>query len=73
MSNPNEVHRNIDELNHRLGTFNLPTHRKEVTESHANLDWLKKNVSKKNSVDSEVLRLLHLNPKELHCQYIKQC
>jgi len=64
--------RNIDALNERLQQFNLPEHRREVSESHANLDWLKKHLPKKNDVDSETMRLLNLNPKELHENYIAQ-
>lgn len=61
--------RNLDELNNRLKKFDLPEHRRQVSESHGNLDWLKKHLPKKNTLDAELVRLLNLNPKQLHEPY----
>ena len=61
--------RNLDALNERLKNYDLPAHRASVSESHANLDWLKKHLPKRNDVDSETQRLLNLKPHLLHNIY----
>lgn len=63
--------RNIDVLNNNLKKFTLPDHRKEISESLSNLEWLKKNLTKKNLVDDETMRLLKMSPLELRLEYAK--
>lgn len=62
--------RNIDALNANLKQFNLPDHRKVVSDSLANLDWLRKHLPKQHTVDGETNRLLQLSSKQLHEPYV---
>ena len=52
--------RNIDALNERLLQYTLPTHRAQIPDSFANIEWLRKNLPKHNNVDEETMRLLNM-------------
>lgn len=61
--------RNLDILNERLTQYNLPNHRSVVSDSLANIDWLKKHLTKRNEVDAETLRLLNLSAQAMFQKY----
>lgn len=49
----------IDKLNALLKTLDVPSHKRNVPNSGANLDWLKKNAAKRNAVSDELSGLLN--------------
>jgi hypothetical protein len=50
----------LDRLNVLLKPLDLPSHKKSVANSGANLDWLRKNAAKRNEVSEELGELLLL-------------
>lgn len=48
----------IDKLNALLKTLDVPTHKKYVPSSGANLEWLKKNAAKRNELCEALTELL---------------
>jgi len=48
----------INHLNNLLKSLDLPTHKKSVPNSGANLGWLKKNACKRNDLSDEMKELL---------------
>lgn len=66
MTNSKAIVRNLDILNGRLRKFTVPTHRQFISDSFSNLDWLRKNLHKRNTVDAETARLLLLSSFDLN-------
>lgn len=62
---------NLDRLNQLLQPLNLPEFRKTVSQSFANLDWLRNHAHKKNEVGGELKTLLEMSQKQLLLDYQK--
>jgi len=50
----------IDRLNALLKNLKLPSHKKNVPNSGANLEWLRKHAAQRNEVSPELVDLLSL-------------